>query len=184
VVLVLLFAKVQLKRMPRRFFVALILLVTVSCDEYEDNVQFTLHNKGKSSISTFSESLEQLGCTETCNFSFITHGWMGSNAAWIPDLISNLTFHRKGCVVFMNYTYYSDTPNYLDLKRHFKPLASLVTRKLRQVRDGGITSDCMFLFGFSFGGRLVIESAMNYGRGEISMIDSEKLICVFCFFVD
>lgn len=75
----------------------------------------------------------------------------------------------------MNYTHYSDTPNYLDLKRHFRPLTKLVTRKLRQVRDDGISSDCMFLFGFSFGGRLVIEAAMQYGPGKINAIDSKKI---------
>lgn len=161
--------------MLRKLVIVLNLLITVFCDEYEDNVQFSLHTKGKSSISTFNKSLKQLGCTENCNFSFLTHGWMGSNSVWIPDLISNLTFHRKGCIVFMNYSYYSDTPNYFDLKRHFKPLANLVTRKLQQVRDGGISSDCMFLFGFSFGGRLVIEAAMKYGPGKISLIDSKKV---------
>lgn len=143
-------------------------------DEYDERVKFVLYNNGKSSISTFNQSLQQLGCTETCNFSFVTHGWLGSNASWILDTISNLNYYRKGCVVFMNYSFYSDTPNYMDLKRHFRPLANLVTKKLKQVRDGGISSDCMFLFGFSFGGRLVIEGALNYGPGQISMIDSEE----------
>lgn len=148
----------------------------VYCDQYDEKVQFVLYNKDKSSISTFNTSLKQLGCLETCNFSFITHGWMGSDAAWIPDLVSNLTYYRKGCVLFMNYTYYSDTPNYLDLKQHFKPLTNLVTRKLQQIRSDGISSDCMFLYGFSFGGRIMIEAALQYGPRKISMIDSEKQI--------
>lgn len=159
--------------MLRNFFVGLI-LVQVFCDEYEDNVQFVLFNQGKSSMSTFNNSLNQLGCTETCNFSFITHGWMGSSSRWIPDLVKNLATYRQGCIIFMNYSHYSDNPNYFELKSHFQPLANLVTRKLRQIRDDGISSDCMFIFGFSFGGRLAIQAALQYGPGEISMIDSKK----------
>ena len=160
-------------------FVVVFIFSNAFCDKYDEKVQFVLYNKGKSSISTFDTSLKQLGCFETCNFSFITHGWMGSDANWISDLVGNLTYYRKGCVLFMNYTYYSDTPNYFDLKQHFKPLTNLVTRKLHQIHDDGISSDCMFLYGFSFGGRIMIEAALQYGPGKISMIDSKKQARIF-----
>jgi hypothetical protein len=153
--------------------IVVLIVAQVRCDEYDEKVQFVLFNKGRSVISTFDKSMKELGCFETCNFSFVTHGWLGSRAAWIPDLVHNLDVFRKGCVIFMNYTYYSDTPNYLDLLRHFEPLTKLVVKKLRQVRDEGISSDCMFLFGFSFGARLVIEAGLRYGPGKIAMIDSK-----------
>lgn len=151
------------------FIVIAFMIAFVQSDEYEDKIQFILHSNGKSQVSTFNGTL---GCDPRGNFSFVTHGWKGSTSPWIPDLISNLSFHRNGCVVFMNYSHYSDRNNYFEVISHFEPISKLVARKLRQVRDSGFSSDNMFLFGFSFGGRIVIEAALLYGPKRINQIDT------------
>lgn len=146
-----------------------------SCDEVEEKIKFELFNGGPKQVTTFNTSFAQQGCDMTGNFSFVTHGWHGSSTSWILDLISNLTFYRQGCVVFMNYSYYSDRDNYFEVISYFKQISKLVTRKLIQIRDEGASSDKMFLFGFSFGGRIVIEAALNYGPKRIGQIDSKHV---------
>lgn len=153
---------------------ALILLVTSgSCDEYEGNITFTVYNGGASFISTFDKPLSVQGCNTNGNFSFMTHGWVGSKSPWILDLVSNLTLHRKGCVIFMNYSHYSDNDNYFEVIRHFEPISKLVTRKLHQLEADGVSDENIFMFGFSFGGRIVIEAALNFGKNRIPFIDSK-----------
>lgn len=156
------------------FCLASVLFALVSCDEYEDKILFTVYKGNESFTSTFNKSLAQQGCDKNGNFSFLTHGWMGSKTSWIPDLIGNLSVYRQGCVMFMNYSYFSDRPNYFEVITHFKNISNLVTRKLRAARDEGFSSDNMFLFGFSLGGRIVIEAALNYGPKRIAQIDSKK----------
>lgn len=103
--------------------------------------------------------------------SLITHGWNGSSACWIPDLINNLTFFRHGCVVFMNYSYFSDRINYAEVRTHFRPISDLMTSKLNQLDNDGVRGDQIFMFGFSLGGRIVIEAALSFGYQLIGNID-------------
>ena len=145
----------------------------VSCDIYEEKIQFVVYNDGKSQISTFNESISEQGCNLEGNFSFVTHGWLGSNSPWIPDLISNLSYQRNGCIIFMNYSYFGDRENYFEVVSFFRPISELVTRKLKQLRDEGASSDKMFMFGFSLGGRIVIEAAIDFGKRLINQIDSK-----------
>ena len=151
--------------------IVIFLLHSVASEDVEPKVQFVLHNNGKSSMSTFNESISEQGCDVRGKFAFFTHGWMGSDVPWIPDMISNLTVYRSGCIIFMNYSYYSDRINYFETLSFFKPLAYLVTKKLNQLRDGGVSSDQIYMFGYSLGGRIVIEAALNYGKNEIAQID-------------
>ncbi|CRL02078.1 CLUMA_CG015386, isoform A [Clunio marinus] len=141
------------------------------CDEYEDNVEFVVYRDDESFISNFNDPISQQGCDINGNFSIVTHGWLGSQSLWIKDLISNLKVYRHGCVIFMNYSYYSDRENYLDVLSHFKPVSNLLTRKLNQLSNDNISDDNIFMFGFSFGGRVVIEAALNYGSNRIHQID-------------
>lgn len=158
-----------------KIFIALIAsAVFVGCDEYETNVKFVLFNKGHSSMSSFNRSIAEEGCDVGGNFSIILHGWMGSSGQWIPDLVGNLTQQRAGCVIFMNFSRYSDKLNYFEVIQHFQPLAQLLTRKLRQLSVDGASSDKMFIFGFSFGGRIAVEAALNFGPKRIAQIDSEN----------
>lgn len=144
----------------------------VSCDEYEDNIQFVLYNNGRSSVSTFNKSVSEQ-CDVTGKFSFITHGWLGSASSWIPDLIGNLSVYRTGCIVFMNYSYYSDRLNYLEVLTFYEPITNLAARKLQQLNSNGVLDENIFMFGFSLGGRIVINAAIIFGPKRISSIDSE-----------
>lgn len=155
-----------------------VLLDLAICDIYDDNIEFIVYNGDQSFTSTFNKSFSQQGCRVAGNFSVVIHGWHGSQSAWIPDLISNLSFYRGGCVIFMNYSYFSDRDNYFEVITHFKPISELVARKLRQLSFEGVRSDAMFMFGFSFGGRIVIEAAMLYGPKRISQIDSKEVAIV------
>lgn len=103
--------------------------------------------------------------------SLITHGWNGSSARWIPDLISNLTFFRHGCIIFMNYSYFSDHINYLDVRTHFQPISDLMTVKLNYLKNDGVDGRSIYMFGFSLGGRIVIEAASNFGYQIVENID-------------
>lgn len=162
-------------------FLLLSALTVLACgDEYESNIKFTLYNNGKSFESNFTTPPSSQGCNKAGSFSFITHGWQGSNSGWILDMISNFTAYRGGCVIFMNYSYYSDRINYFEVIGFFKPIASLVTRKLQQLNSDGVVDDNIFMFGFSFGGRIVIEAALNYGTKRISQIDC-KISCEYLF---
>lgn len=145
------------------------------CEDVEPNIKFVLYNKGVASVSTFKNSITEQGCDPNKNFSFVTHGWMGSTALWVQDLISNLTAVRQGCIIFMNYSYYSDRLNYFDTISYFEPISKLVTKKLVQLRDGGASNDRIFMFGFSFGGRIVIEAALNYGTNLIGLIHCKNI---------
>lgn len=149
-------------------------LVLSSCEVHKDHISFLVHNKNESFVSTFNESLVDRGCDVAGNFSFVVHGWVGSRASWILDLIDNLKTFRGGCIIFMNYSYYSDRPNYFESISHFRPVSNVLLKKLKQLRNEGISGDSIFMFGFSFGGRIAIEAAVKFGKQEIFQIDSEK----------
>lgn len=150
-------------------------LSLVASEKHEDHITFTVHHLNSSFISTFNEPLSDQGCDVTGNFSFIVHGWIGSNAPWISTLIDNLKFFRSGCVVFMNYSRYSDLPNYFESISHFKPVSNVLLKKLIQLDSEGVSGDSIFMFGFSYGGRIVIEAGANFGPQKINQIDSEFL---------
>lgn len=154
-------------------FIFLLNILLCGGDEYEDKVEFVVHNGASKFLSFFNNSMVNLGCIKTGNFSIISHGWLGSTAKWIPELVKNLQTYRGGCVIFMNYSSYSDVPNYLNLYSHFKPLSRLLVRKLNQMKSDGVEGDRIFMFGFSFGGRIVIDAGIDYGTGLIDKIDSK-----------
>lgn len=154
-----------------------ILLVSLAtCQEYVDpsvdQIVFNLFNNGKSSVSTFNTSMSQQGCDMNGNFSIVVHGFMGSASPWIPDLIGNLSRYRSGCVLFTNATYYSDRGNYFEVVRYFEPLSKLLAKKLNQIVNDGASSDNIYMFGFSYGGRVVIEAGLLFGHQKIGLIDS------------
>lgn len=164
-----------------RILAVALTVIYVDCHGYADKVEFVLYSKGQKSLSTFNETIVKQGCDVSGNFSIILHGWMGSSEPWILDLVGNLTHHRGGCVIFMNYSHYSDKVNYFEVISHFQPLSKLLTRKLRQLSHDGASNDNFFIFGFSFGGRIAIEAALNFGPQSVAQIDSETFCMFSCF---
>lgn len=73
----------------------------------------------------------------------------------------------------MDYSPYSRQP-YMKLFSHFDSLAEILAGKLRQMERYGFSPDRGFMFGFSYGGRLALESAQRLGPKRINQIDSKK----------
>lgn len=146
-------------------------------EEYERNIKFTVFNNetGESLVSIFDESLSSQGCDMSGKFAVFTHGWMGSSAGWIEPFIGNLSVYRGGCIIFMNYSHYGDDIDYFRLVSRFENISRVMVKKLNQLRDEGVTADKIYMFGFSYGGRLVIESGIQFGKSEISSIDGQRV---------
>jgi surfactin synthase thioesterase subunit len=86
----------------------------------------------------------------------------------VADTIGNLSFHRGGCVIFMDYSRYS-TGAYSNLVRHFHALARVLIKKIRQATDN---YENVFMYGFSFGARLAFEAGATIGYQKIERIDA------------
>src|SRR5690349_7894692 len=124
--------------------------------------------------STFNESLSARGCSPNGNFAIIVHGWLESwKTEWVQDLISNLTVYRGGCIIVMDYSNYSVNANYFLLVPQFQNISTILQRFLRQLEDEGFNFENGFMFGFSFGAHLAIESAKNFGTKRFKEIDGK-----------
>lgn len=126
--------------------------------------------------STFNKTLTSQGCDPSGKFSIVVHGWTESiTRGWVPDLISNLTFYRGGCVIFMDYFYFAKNTDYFALVRQFANISNVLLQKLKQLEREGVQDDNLFLFGFSTGSRLVFDAGINFGVQRIKYIDGETL---------
>jgi hypothetical protein len=169
--------------MIKFLIISLLTFSSINCafnDDYEEymrKIKFTVFNNdtGESFESTFDESLSSQGCNVEGKFAVFTHGWMGSASRWIDQLSGSLGLHRGGCVIFMNYSHYGDIADYFRLVSRFDNISRVMTQKLNQLRDEGVSPQNIYMFGFSFGGRLVIESGIQFGESEISSIDGKKV---------
>lgn len=81
------------------------------------------------------------------------------------DLIS----YRGGCIICMDYSAYAD--DYGFLLRNFKPIANVLTNKLIALREHSFQARNAYLFGFSFGSRLIARAGIDFGPKEIEQID-------------
>lgn len=110
-------------------------------------------------------------------FAIVIHGWRdGPTKDWVLDMLSNLTVHRKGCIMFMSYGNDSQSSNYFrDLYPNFDLLASSLTRHLRRLEVVGFDPDAGYLFGFSFGANLALEAGRRFGLKRIGRIDGKQV---------
>lgn len=72
----------------------------------------------------------------------------------------------------MDYHPYSNNRDYFQLVRVFEPLSQLLTVWIRKFAYVGFKPVNGFMFGFSFGGRLVLDAAQRFGVQKIGAIDS------------
>lgn len=86
-------------------------------------------------------------------------------------MIGNLTEVRGGCIIFIDYSYYGKDPNFLALLWHFDSISSVVTKLLKNIEKEGFSPDNWFMFGQSYGARLVIDAAANFGYQKVKEID-------------
>lgn len=107
--------------------------------------------------------------------ALITHGWRENCAAeWVSKLIRNLHNFRGGTVICMDYSYFSMEESYFRLVRHFSSIAEVLKSGLRDLHQAGYDPEDMYLFGFSFGGQLVVEAGKRFGTKMIKQIDGNN----------
>lgn len=86
-------------------------------------------------------------------------------------MIAKFSQYRGGCVIFMNWGFYSDNLNYFRIKySYFGGVSSALLRRLQDLESEGFHADNMFLYGHSLGARLVLEVGINFD-GRIPRID-------------
>lgn len=86
------------------------------------------------------------------------------------ELVGNLTSVRGGCVIFMDYSYYSSF-SYVNLRLQFKSIAEVLLNKLKQLESEGFDGNNGYGFGFSFGSRLMAEACANFGYQKMRSVD-------------
>lgn len=138
------------------------------------NKDFIHYRTGVNFTSTFNETLESQGCNANESFSIATHGWLASkNDEWVAPLINNLITNRGGCIIFMDYGKIANVVNYFALIPHFANISAVLLKKLKQLESEKFDPANGFMFGFSFGARLVIDAASKFGFQRIKSIDGK-----------
>lgn len=84
---------------------------------------------------------------------------------------ADLLEHRTGCVICMDYSDYNR--EYHTLFIHFKAISKILLGKLTELRDKSLRSQDAFLFGFSFGARLITRAATDFGPKLLGVIHCE-----------
>lgn len=74
----------------------------------------------------------------------------------------------------MDYGDMAQNPNYLFLAKQSDDLSEMLADKLRELEDRGYDPSNGYMFGFSLGGRIVLEGGRLYGKQKIAEIDGEK----------
>ena len=85
----------------------------------------------------------------------------------------DLNKFRGGCIVCMDYTYYSMNPNYFLLVTQFDGITEVLTNKLRQFQRLNFDPNNTFLFGFSYGAQMALEAGRRFGPRTIQSIDGK-----------
>lgn len=107
-------------------------------------------------------------------FAFVTHGWEGSKGAWVSKLIEKLLKHRGGCVIFLNWGKYSDDFNYeLVVLVYWRRITEVLTGRLKDLEDEGVSADNIYMYGHSLGARMSIEAGLKFGKNKIAQIDGK-----------
>lgn len=150
------------------------IVTNAATSTYERNLKFTVFRDNKKLPSTFNDSLVDIGCSTADKLSVITHGWLENiNTAWVADMIGNLTEVRGGCILFIDYFFYGQNPNYFGFLQHFASISAVMTKKFINIESEGFIPDNWFMFGHSAGARLIIDSAANFGYQKVKEIDGK-----------
>lgn len=120
---------------------------------------------------------EALGCYSSDPFAIIVHGWKEScQTEWLVDMISNLSNVRAGCIYCMNYNNFSRHDDYFGLVRQFLPISEVLVEKLQQLENFGYDFDEGYMFGFSYGAHLALDSLRRFGPGKLAALDGACVI--------
>jgi hypothetical protein len=125
-------------------------------------------------MSSTDANLTSLGCDTKGKLAIVVHGWKESiETEWVEELLENLLLYRGGCIIFMDYSNHSMDPDYFDLVGKFYPISQVLMGMLYNIEKQGFSPDNLFMYGFSFGGQIVINTGMHYGEQRIAEIDGK-----------
>lgn len=71
----------------------------------------------------------------------------------------------------MDYSFYANNKNPKDLRTQFENITQVLTDKLNEFRSQIFMPRQFYLFGFGFGGQIVIQAGRHFGRRNIHSID-------------
>lgn len=107
-------------------------------------------------------------------YSIVIHGWLEDiDTEWVPQLIKNLQTYRSGCIIFMDYSNHSKVDDYFVLVGKYNLIAKVLMDKVYQLDSQGFDPSRLYMFGFSFGAQLAINTGLQYGFNRVDQIDGE-----------
>jgi hypothetical protein len=119
-------------------------------------------------------------CSPEDKFAFIVHGWLSASRTWPQELLKKLQKYRGGCIIIVNWGKFSEETNYAKIvSDYLYGVSAVITSRLQHLEAEGVNPDDIFMYGHSMGGRLVIDAAINFGKGKIGQIDGEQIIETF-----
>lgn len=140
---------------------------------------FIFSRDGNEFMTSFDDNLTDLGCDSNDSIALVVHGWLESiETDWVSELISNLREHRGGCIIFMDYSNHSVDRDYFNLVSKFTEISKVLLSKIEQLDAQGFNENNMFMYGFSFGAQLVIQTGILFGKNRIAEIDGEYIVIV------
>ncbi|XP_055597468.1 uncharacterized protein LOC129747337 [Uranotaenia lowii] len=148
-----------------------------SADKYEEGILFKYYNSTRDVVHAFSFATNKsyeydVSCNPSEKFAIVVFGWkVGCDKYFVQDLIGNLTKHRGGCVICMDYDVFAQVPSYLRLRGQKTQIQNILKRKLQFLEAEGFNPDNGYLYGFSFGANMVLEAAKEFGVKKIKQID-------------
>lgn len=80
---------------------------------------------------------------------------------------------RGGCIVCMDYDHYATNLNFQPnvLWSEFLGISGVLTQTMQQFEIQSFNPSKFYLFGFSFGGQIVLQSGRDFGHEIIERID-------------
>lgn len=130
-------------------------------------------NSFSSSVWNVGATLSSYGCSNRGKFTFIAHGWGGVNS-WVPAMVRKFLEYRGGCVIYFNFSECVDMSNYLISLQLWPSASAVITKKLHDMENEQIHPENIYMYGFSLGGRIIVDGAINYGTKKVGAIDGEN----------
>ncbi|GAB0097839.1 hypothetical protein DMENIID0001_135140 [Sergentomyia squamirostris] len=152
-----------------------ILVLTVLGHDFSQDIHFIVF-KANQPVNTSQLWSQNPIETDLCNpgddLAVIVHGWKEScSVEWLVDLVSNLTIHRGGCIVCMDYSHFASNSDYLKLVEQFNGILEVLHEQLVSYGDSGLLPSQTYMFGFSIGAHLCLQSASMLGERVVKEID-------------
>ncbi|XP_055539950.1 lipase member H-like [Wyeomyia smithii] len=167
----------MLKFSPLLLLLLIRLRTATGANVITGTVKFYIYNKQLERLVELSNNNSDFasnGCNPTEEFTVVVHGWReGINTEWVNEMMPNMTAYRGGCIMFMSYGETGNQMDYFgDLVPHFEELANNLTNHYRRLEAFGFDPADGFVFGFSFGSQVAIQSGINYGANKLGRIDA------------